>query len=258
MFLFLVALALLFSGALLIYMYKLANQNNILEQSLAFPDFPASFGKVTIFFISDIHKRTISTDFINRVNKKVDFVIIGGDLTEKNVPMERVRENIKQLKKLGLVFFVWGNNDYEVNFHELDSLLLQHGVKILDNSSYLFESETGDKLEVIGVDDLLQNRDRLDIAFENTSKISFKILVSHYPQIVERLNDTHSVSLVLTGHTHGGQIRIFGFGPYEKGGITHLSNTTLLVSNGYGTSIVPLRLGAAPETHLITITTNNA
>ncbi|WP_339146527.1 MULTISPECIES: metallophosphoesterase [unclassified Sutcliffiella] len=243
-----------FGAALLLYMYRQANQENIVEQTLAFPEFPSSLGKVRIFFISDIHRRKIDPDFIKRV-KNIDLVVIGGDLTENKVPFDQVEENIKQLKKLGIVFYVWGNNDYEVEHHELDSLLLHHGVKILDNKSYLFESEVGDKLEILGVDDLVHERDRLDVALEETSVDSFKILVSHEPEIVEKFTEKEGISLVLSGHTHGGQIRIFGFGPHEKGRITHLPYTTLLVSNGFGTSLVPLRLGAPPETHILTITT---
>ncbi|MGD6994438.1 metallophosphoesterase [Sutcliffiella horikoshii] len=244
----------LFGVSLLFYMYKQAMQENIIEQTLAFPDFPQSFGKIRIFFISDIHKRKISAEFINKINN-IDLVIIGGDLTEKKVPLSQVSENIEQLKELGIVFFVWGNNDYEVDYHELDSLLLQQGVKILDNTSYLFESELGDRLELVGVDDLVHERDDLATALEETKSDSFKILVSHEPEIVEKFTDGENISLVLSGHTHGGQIRIFGFGPHEKGRLTQLPHTTQLISNGFGTSLVPLRLGAPPETHILTVTT---
>jgi predicted MPP superfamily phosphohydrolase len=235
-------------------MYIQAKQENVLEQTLAFPEFPTSFGDVTIFFISDIHKRKISSSFIESFEKKVDMVVIGGDLTEKGVPFSRVSKNIQQLKKLGVVFFVWGNNDYEVDYHELDSLLLHHGVKILDNTCFRFESESGDMLEILGIDDLIHERDRLDLALGDADKDSFKVLVSHDPGIVHKFSKEEKISFVMSGHTHGGQIRIFGYGPHEKGAITHLPHTTLLVSNGYGTTLVPLRLGAPPETHLITIT----
>ncbi|WP_404442566.1 metallophosphoesterase [Sutcliffiella horikoshii] len=240
--------------SLLFYMYKQATQENIIEQTLAFPEFPQSFGEIRIFFISDIHRRKISSDFIQKLNN-IDLVIIGGDLTEKNVPFQQVSENIEQLKKLGIVFFVWGNNDYEVEYHELDSLLLQHGVKILDNTSYLFESKQGDMLEVVGVDDMVHERDELDVALNNTISESFKILVSHEPEIVEKFTSVEKISLVLSGHTHGGQIRIFDYGPHEKGRLSQLPHTTHLISNGFGTSLVPLRLGAPPETHILTITT---
>ena len=87
-------------------------------------------------------------------------MIIGGDLTENGVPFQRIKENILQLKKLGPVFFVWGNNDYEVDVPLLDAMLLHLGVKVLVNSSVLFESETGDRIFLVGVDDLSTKRDR--------------------------------------------------------------------------------------------------
>ncbi|WP_223703529.1 metallophosphoesterase [Sutcliffiella deserti] len=239
---------------LLLYMFMEAKQQNIKEQTLAFEEFPKSFGKVRIFFISDIHRRRVTEEFIQPLINKVDFVIIGGDLVEKGVSLKQVEQNIETLKKLGLVFFVWGNNDYEVDYHELDSLLLHSGVKILDNTAYKFESEKKEMLEIVGVDDMIHERDRLDLALGDTTSDSFKILVSHGPKIVEKFSAHQQISLVLSGHTHGGQIRIFGYGPHEKGSIQHLSHTTLLVSNGFGTSLIPLRLGAPPEVHLLTIT----
>ncbi|WP_239582961.1 metallophosphoesterase [Bacillus tianshenii] len=240
---------------LLIYMFKQAKQETIKEEKLAFPEFPASFKEVSIFFISDIHRRKLSPDFIEPIMGKADFVVIGGDLAEKGVSLSQVKENIEVLKKLGLIFFVWGNNDYELDYHELDSMLLQNGVKILDNTAFKFESDTGELLEVIGVDDMIHDRDDLRLALQDATKDSFKILVSHDPKIVEKFSEEEKISLVLSGHTHGGQIRIFGYGPHEKGAIHQLPHTTLLVSNGFGTTMIPLRLGAQPETHLLKITT---
>ena len=118
----------------LLYMFKEAHADRVLFQELAFSHFPKSFGDVKIFFISDIHKRKITNKLIDQVKGKVDLVIIGGDLLEKAVPLERVEENIKKLTEIGIVYFVWGNNDYEADQRILDALLLKYGVKILDNT----------------------------------------------------------------------------------------------------------------------------
>ena len=249
--------AVIFGLALLVYMFKQAKEETVKEETLAFPEFPSSFGKVSIFFISDIHRRKLSADFIEPLKGKVDFVVIGGDLAEKGVSFEQVLQNIGELKKLGLIFFVWGNNDYELDYHELDSILLDNGVKILDNTAFRFESDAGEILEIIGVDDMIHERDELELAMEDATEGSFKILVSHDPGIVEKFTEKEKISLVLSGHTHGGQIRILGYGPHEKGAIHHLTHTTLLVSNGFGTTMIPLRLGAPPETHLLTLTKQN-
>ena len=236
---------------LILYMWKLAVGNNVIEHHLTFEEFPESFGDVKIFFISDLHKRKISPSIINRVKGKTDIVVIGGDITEKGVPINQVEENVKRLKELGPVYFVWGNNDYETDYHELDASLLSLGVKILDNTAVLFDSPTGDKISLLGVDYIEWGRADLDLALSDSEKNSFKILVSHCPRIMNRVKEEHRISLVLSGHTHGGQIRFFGLGRYKIGGLAVKGNTLLLTSNGYGTSLVPLRLGAKSETHLI-------
>lgn len=238
---------------LLLFMVKQAFENNIVNNTLYFADFPESFGEVKIFFISDIHRRSISNSLLQKVEVKPDLVVIGGDLTEKGVPMDRVMKNISLLKQLGPVYFVWGNNDYEVDYHELDAMLLESGVKILDNTAARFESSSGDALMLMGIDDLVKGRPHLDFALQDAQGIGFKILVSHNPKISESIKPSHQIRLVLSGHTHGGQIRFFGFGPYKKGGIERTESHTLLVSNGFGTTGVPLRLGAKPEAHFIRI-----
>lgn len=238
---------------LLCWMIREAFLNKVVKHELQFSAFPSSFGSITIFFISDIHRRVISEKVIAEVTGQADMVIIGGDLTEKGVPMERVIANIKKLRSLGPTYFVWGNNDYEIDFHVLKTILFDHGVRVLDNTAAVFESKEGDKISLLGVDDLNQNKDSLDNALKDAEKNSFKILACHYPQIMKKIISENRISLVLSGHTHGGQIRILGWGLYERGKITKMNDTTLLISNGYGTTSLPLRLGAPAECHLITI-----
>lgn len=235
----------------ILYMVKEAFLNQIVQNEIQFPDFPETLGEINIFFISDIHRRKISRKLIASINEKVDLVIIGGDLTEKGVPFDRVKDNLILLKELGPVYFVWGNNDYEVDYHELDALLLSTGVKILDNTAVNFESLAGEKLVLLGIDDLNLKRDRLDYAITDAGEEGFRILVSHDPRITAKFTTDQNIRLVLAGHTHGGQIRILGYSPYEKGKVKTLNHTTLLTSNGYGTTAIPMRLGARAETHLI-------
>jgi uncharacterized protein len=238
---------------LVIYMYKEAFTDRVVYHKLEFSTFPKSFNEVNLFFISDIHRRQISESIIAKVKGKVDVVIIGGDLAEKGVPLERVKENILKLKKLGPVLFVWGNNDYELDVPLLDAMLLNLGVKVLVNSSVLFESGESDRLYILGIDDLHTYREDIDAALSETDERSFKILVSHNPEIRRRIRPEHGISLLLSGHTHGGQIHILGFSPYEKGKLYQDQEMTMLISNGYGTTGIPLRLGAKAETHLLTI-----
>ncbi|MCU5089083.1 metallophosphoesterase [Bacillus toyonensis] len=237
----------------LLVMYKEAMRNTVLEHTLEFKEFPQSFQQMNMFFISDIHRRVVSDSLIERIKGKVDLVIIGGDLAEKGVPLSKISANIQKLRVIAPVYFVWGNNDYEIEYHELDALLLENNVKVLDNTRVVFESELGEKICLLGVDDVGLERDRLDLALADCKEEGFRILISHNPDIIKKMSGKEQISLVLSGHTHGGQIRLFPSEKYLKGGVYNHSNTTLFVSNGYGTTLIPLRFRAPAQTHIITL-----
>ncbi|WP_246942492.1 metallophosphoesterase [Bacillus pinisoli] len=238
---------------LVIYMFMEAHRDVVQTIQVKPDEFPESFGTISIYFISDIHRRIISPSMLSSIKGKVDLVVIGGDLTEKRVPFTRVKENIKNLKELGPTYFVWGNNDYEVDYHELDSILLDYGIKILDNTAVSFESGQGEKLCLLGVDDYGTKRARLDLALFDAEEESFKILISHNPEIVKELKEQHGIKLVLSGHTHGGQIRFWKWGLHPKGGLKTMNGAKVFISNGYGTTFLPLRLGAPAESNLIIV-----
>ncbi|WIG28966.1 metallophosphoesterase [Bacillus toyonensis] len=237
----------------LLVMYKEAMRNTVLEHTLEFKEFPQSFQQMNMFFISDIHRRVVSDSLIERIKGKVDLVIIGGDLAEKGVPLSKISANIQKLRAIAPVYFVWGNNDYEIEYHELDALLLENNVKVLDNTRVVFESELGEKICLLGVDDVGLERDRLDLALADCKEEGFRILISHNPDIIKKMSGKEQISLVLSGHTHGGQIRLFPSEKYLKGGVYNHLNTTLFVSNGYGTTLIPLRFRAPAQTHIITL-----
>jgi predicted MPP superfamily phosphohydrolase len=234
----------------IIMLFK-AKGNRLTKHTLVFDDFPKSFGTFRIFFISDIHRRTISKKLLDMVPNSINLVVIGGDLTEAGVPFQTVEQNINVLKKIAPVYFVFGNNDYEVGKNKLEYLLTKHGITILNNSFATITSKTGEKLILLGVEDMSEDRDRLDLTLEHLPEGDFRLLISHNPDIYYKVMKTDNISLILSGHTHGGQIRLFGLGLYKKGKLHNLKKASLLISNGYGTSGVPLRLGAPAEAHYI-------
>lgn len=240
------------AAVLLVYMNRLAKKDLLNIVELAFEDFPCK-ERVSLFFISDVHRRLINDSLIQLAHGKVDFVLIGGDLTESGVPFERVRENLRKLKGLGPVYFIWGNNDYETDTHELDALFVELGIKVLADEGVILESRDGGRINLLGID--FYEREEREEGFRkvmrDADEEAFRILASHTPSIDEVIQREDGIRLVLSGHTHGGQIRLFGLGPYHHGGIHRAGETTVFTSNGYGTSGVPLRLGAKPEVHII-------
>ncbi|WP_226672989.1 metallophosphoesterase [Rossellomorea aquimaris] len=234
---------------LLIMLYE-ARRNVVKIEKVKLPGFPDHMQPLTIFFISDIHKREISDEIIEEVKGRADFVIIGGDLLEKGVPFSRVEGNLDKLQSLGKVYFVWGNNDYEVNTTRLKEIFNEKGIIEIVNTSVKVPLHNG-MMNLIGVDDASTQRANYPLALDQASPDEFNVLVSHDPRLLNQVCKEDGIDLMISGHTHGGQIRLFGWGLYKKGRLENLPETTLLVSNGYGTTAIPLRLGAPAETHLL-------
>ncbi|WP_158095096.1 metallophosphoesterase [Gottfriedia luciferensis] len=236
---------------ILMYMFIEAHLNIVRKHEFSFSTNQLE-KPIRIFFISDIHRRKVHSSIIKKMINNVDYVIIGGDLLEKGVPLKRIEQNIENLSRLGKVYFVWGNNDIEIEKKDLMTIFTKWNVVVLKNSAVILNhSQT--EWALIGVDDLNTGKVDIDRAFEGTNQTGFKLLVSHNPRIMKLLKRDLGVSLVLSGHTHGGQIRIFGYGPYEAGKTHKVKGMTQLISNGYGTTALPLRLNAKPETHYILI-----
>ncbi|MCF7618031.1 metallophosphoesterase [Bacillus sonorensis] len=206
---------------------------------------------LNIFFISDIHRRTVSEEIIREVEEHgVHMVVIGGDLAEQGVPFTRVEENIKRLTSLGKTYFVWGNNDYEVSQERLVRLFKTYGVTALRNESVIYD-HCGQIINISGVDDLRLGFADYPEAVRKLCPGAPTLLVSHNPGIHHQIHEEDGIDLILSGHTHGGQIRIGRFGLYDIGGTGMVHQAHYLISNGYGTTRLPLRFGARPETHLI-------
>ena len=237
-------------------MHKQASLNIVEKNELYLKGLPSAFDGTNLFFISDIHHRVISDEILEEIRNNTDLIVIGGDLLEKKVPIERAEVNIKKLRAVAPTIFVWGNNDYETDFRRLEAVLTENGVTILANEAQMLE-RNGKSLFIIGVDDVGRERDNLSYAIKDCNENDFRIVISHYPKIAEKIKDEHNIGLVLSGHTHGGQIRILGFGIEEVGGLKKERNFYHLISNGYGTTRLPLRLGAPPQTHLLTLKSFN-
>src|SRR5690625_3287437 len=97
---------------------------------------PTAFNDFRVFFISDIHRRHVNESTLRSIKEDINVIIIGGDITEKGVPLERTKENLEKFKKWNLpIYFVWGNNDYEEDPEALYHLLVREGITILANTN---------------------------------------------------------------------------------------------------------------------------
>lgn len=233
--------------ALLLFMARNAFSEKLVEKTVAVrADKP--FEPFKLLFIADVHRRTIKADLIDF---PVDLIIVGGDLVEKGVPLQRVAENVKRLVAHAPVYFVWGNNDREVDETSLRKIFGHYGVVVLDDRSVPLLGN--DRLKLVGFDHFAYKPDGLKNAFKDVNDQDTVLFVSHTPFDFWKVKGDYSADLLLAGHTHGGQIRIGPFGLFRKGSMKVKKDRVELVSNGFGTTTLHLRLGAQAEYHLLTI-----
>ncbi|SEN23764.1 metallophosphoesterase [Paenibacillus sp. OV219] len=252
---------------ILSYKYRLDEQSTELER------LPASFDGTNLLFISDIHRRIIPEKMIEKCIAAggADLVLIGGDLRERNVPLERTRSNIQKLARIAPIYLVYGNHDFDEDMRALEVMLSEERVRVLVNESVVLEQRDGRRIRLVGVDDPRTRRDRLSHALrepEDGGELC-TIVLAHAPILATRLPEDAAVDLILAGHTHGGQIALPFIGPvlrrksdspYVRGWFELASKQTtgpkltrLFVSCGFGTSGLPIRFMTPPELHRITL-----
>ena len=228
---------------------------------------PKSFKNFKIVFISDIHygkffraKRLIK--IVNIINKlEADIIIIGGDYLDISVKSKRdvsmyLDKELKILRKLKArlgIFTVLGNHDY---YNRRDSLLneINSSSLILLKNTKEFINIDEETIELIGVDDLIEGNPDINLFKVNSN--NFTIAISHNPDFFSDYKNLINYDLGLSGHTHGGQVTFFGlYAPYtsSKYGqkyikkLVHEKYRNIVLTNGIGNGMLPIRFFAIPE-----------
>jgi predicted MPP superfamily phosphohydrolase len=248
---------------LLLHMWREAHIHQMIEEEVELPHLPTTFDGTVILYLSDTHKRKLKVKDLENLEKKVDWVLIGGDVAEKGISWSIVRHNMKLLSNIAPSFTVYGNHDKRAGTAQLARILRESGVQLLqDNVLYLRRGD--DRVNLIGIDYRSKQGDML---LEQIDVKYCKIAIVHDPLQALRLEQ--NADLILSGHTHGGQIVLPFFGPVflskayrsiSNGWYSLKSNPEdvhqegkMLVSRGYGTNHLPFRLGCPAEMHLITL-----
>lgn len=234
--------------AFLLYMWKVAFENNVLHHQLILK---GKRENIRLFFISDTHLRKISRHMIEQLEGSFDAVIIGGDFADSRTPISRIHENLDLLTSLGPTFFVWGNNDREVGEEQLRRILQDHGVTIIANDAILLPQEN--RFWLSAIEDTSTMKYSFDAAFEKIDEQDLVVFISHNPGVFARIRAKFRADLMIGGHLHGGQIRLGPYGVHPNGSYREREGVMTLVSNGYGTTLLPLRFGAKPQCHIIDI-----
>ncbi len=186
---------------------------------------------------------------------RADVIALTGDyVTLSPLYIWPVARALGKLRARLGVFAVLGNHDFQVDPDLITRALQAQHIRVLRNAHHSLRLGTA-PLWLVGVDDLWWNGDDLPAALRSIPARDPKILLCHNPLGIHRAA-THGIDLVLSGHTHGGQVRlpVVGsvYGRSKLGrrfveGWNRLQGTQIYVSRGIGKVLVPLRVACPPE-----------
>lgn len=224
----------------------------------------------SIVQLSDIHiggiiDQAFIKDIVERSNALTpDLVVITGDLVD--IALEYAMPALNELKALKSrygTYFIVGNHEYLHDFEEILVAVDALGITILENENvYIGEIDEG--FNLVGVYDYFGYRVEhhepdLEKALLGCDKNSPTVLLAHQPVFIEEVKE--GVDLVLSGHTHGGQLYPFRAlvklaQPYLAGLYQHNKDVQIYVNKGTGFWGPPMRLGASSEITYITLLAN--
>jgi predicted MPP superfamily phosphohydrolase len=254
-------------GAAGAYPFFEARWFRIVRTTIAVPNLPPAFRGTRVAFLADIHHGPfIPLDYVQRIVAATnalapDLVLLGGDYVSKRLSfIEPVMHALARLRAPMGRFAVLGNHDHWESASLSREGLDAAGFTRLDNRGIWLERAEA-RLRLCGVGDLWTDRQDAGSAIGDATRDDAVIMLSHNPDFAEELTDDR-VGLVLSGHTHGGQIVLPGYGApvvpskYGQkylGGLVRGPLCRVFVSRGLGTSGPPVRFSSRPEIVHITL-----
>lgn len=235
---------------------------------------PASSSK-KIALLSDLHVGPYKGEgYLDKVIKKTleqqpDIVLLGGDFIYKDTSELKALSKLSSLTAKFPVYAVMGNHDYDLYSATapIDKELGEEVRQTLESAGIIVLTNTGiqiDSLYLAGIDDYWSRNVELDKSLaKRTAPTVPTILLSHNPDIILDILPEHGIDLVLSGHTHGGQIRLPKIGaigkiPTQLGQAFDQKSfqegsTELYITSGLGESGPRARLFNPPEIVLLDV-----
>lgn len=252
-------------GAALVWKgYRNSKTLELRHEWIVIPDLPPQFEGFRILHLTDLHMRagtTLGEELLAVIEEiDPDLVCMTGDYVYTSLSLPDIDTFFHGLSQRPAVVGVFGNADYREGITETCRANWSRFFPFLSNAAICLEREN-DCLWIAGVDDPHIGRDALLVALDQVPKDAPVILLAHSPEVIERPLDPR-VRLILSGHTHGGQICLPGrhalyhntsLPPCYSSGRHDVNGTTLYVSCGIGSTRLPLRYGCLPEITLFTL-----
>jgi uncharacterized protein len=226
---------------------------------------PAGLGGVVACQISDFH--VDRDEDLNRLeqavrainNQRPDMVFLTGDYFSGPDTMRRhlvgFRRALARLTPTSGVFAIAGNHDHWSSFEVIGKALKEAGVRVLANESVPVDLR-GETIRVVGIDDLWSKRAEPTKAFREVSTDDCTIVLAHNPDTALYARHLRP-GVMLSGHTHGGVVRIPLYGSLIKSmlrigkqycaGLNRYGDFYIYTNRGLGTFWVRIRINCRPE-----------
>ena len=244
----------------------LADANNLIveHQIINLPRLPEAFDGLRVAQVSDVHHSPFLT--IEQVEKCVqitnelnaDLTVLTGDYVSHEVEyIAPVAAALGKLKAKNGVFAILGNHDHWTDAELMTNCLRDENITVFINEGLHFKRD-GREIWLCGVDDATVDLDDLDKALRGSRVDDFKFLLCHNPTILPRAARA-DVDLIVSGHTHGGQVRLrekdadllMPRNRNRASGLLQQGNTQIYISRGIGTVVLPVRYQCPPEITLL-------
>ena len=260
-------------------------QIEVVKREVRLKGLPATLRGFKVALLSDLHASDIVSDELIgtaadlAMKEKPDMIALTGDFVSG--PTKFLNGSIGGFKKKNLdscidammklkapygVYGVLGNHDFwcgpEAMKTIMDEFSNRLAVAWLRNSSVTLEKDGG-KLDILGVDDYWENSCSLNRAYDGLDSKNIKVLLSHNPDVNEMIDvEKKRIDLVLSGHTHGGQVvfPLIGvpympskYGTKYAEGLVRDGERQTYISRGVGHLMVPVRINCPPEVSILTL-----
>jgi predicted MPP superfamily phosphohydrolase len=233
------------------------------HQQIFLKRLPRQLDGFRIVHLSDIHhspftsRQQIERAVVTASSLQPDIIALTGDyISHEREYAAPCAELLGRLRARHGVYAVLGNHDHWTDAALITDLFRAEGITVLINEGMRFE-KNGAAFWLAGVDDAMVGLEDLSLALAGSSEDEMKLVLAHNPIILRRAARA-GVDLVLSGHTHGGQVNLRG----EKSvadrprrrllkGLAQLDDTQIYVTRGLGTVVLPVRIGCPPEVTLL-------
>lgn len=260
--------------ALLIWLLWANSSPAATQVTVASGALPEAFEGFKIAHVSDLHNAVFG-----RKNEKLlsliraakpDIIAITGDLIDsRHTDIDSALAFVEAAAEIAPVYYVTGNHESRLDFDEIEPRLIAAGARVLRNEAEDI-GRGGERIRLAGIDDpsfirtggTAEERAAAELEQLGDGGGTFTVLLAHRPELVEVYAE-YGAGLVLSGHAHGGQVRLpllgglyapgQGLLPEYDSGLYSLGETQMVVSRGLGNSVAPLRVNNRPELVIVTL-----